>query len=351
MNLSFQKLFYIIATCICLFAILILAKGVLIPVAFGFLIAFILFPMARKFERWGTNEIVSASLCILVLFLVMGISIFLVSITINKMPQDLAEFKEKILNIFTYATLFVNKNIGFLPQLEKGELLEKMKNWLNDSAGGLLSQAFSSSANVIFSLFTSIIFAFLILMYRKGMVGALVRFYPPKHRFKAFRMFKSIQQVGQQYFFGMMVIVFILGLVNSIGLWIIGMENPFLFGFLAAILAIIPYVGTFIGAALPVLYALFYYDPIWMPISIALFFWLVQIIESNYLTPKIVGGNLKINAFTSILSILIGASVWGLAGMILFLPFAAMLKTVCEQYKSLKPIALLIGEENYQTKL
>jgi predicted PurR-regulated permease PerM len=124
-----------------------------------------------------------------------------------------------------------------------------------------------------------------------------------------------------------------------------------LFGFLAAVLAIVPYVGTFIGAALPVLYALFYYDPIWMPISIALFFWLVQIIESNYLTPKIVGGNLKINAFTSILSILIGASVWGLAGMILFLPFAAMIKTVCEQYKSLKPIALLIGEENYQTKL
>ena len=130
---------------------------------------------------------------------------------------------------------------------------------------------------------------------------------------------------------------------------IIGIDNHFLFGFLASALALIPYAGTFLGAAIPVLYSLISYDSIWMPITIAIYFWLVQIIESNYLTPKIVGGNLKINAFTSILSIIIGASVWGIAGMVLFLPLAAMLKTVCEEYIELKPFALLIGEQNYYT--
>jgi predicted PurR-regulated permease PerM len=163
-------------------------------------------------------------------------------------------------------------------------------------------------------------------------------------------MFKSVQQVGQKYLLGMMVVLVILGFVNSIGLWIIGIDNPFLFGFLAAVLAIIPYAGTLLGAAIPILYSFITFDSIWMPITIAIFFWLVQVIESNFLTPKIVGGNLKINALTSILSIIIGASVWGIAGMILFLPFAAMLKTVCEQYIELKPFALLIGEKNYNTK-
>jgi predicted PurR-regulated permease PerM len=136
----------------------------------------------------------------------------------------------------------------------------------------------------------------------------------------------------------------ILGLVNSFGLWIIGIDNPFLFGFLAAILALIPYAGTFLGASIPILYAFISYDSIWMPITIAIFFWFVQFIESNFLTPKIVGGNMKINALTSILSIIIGASVWGIAGMILFLPFAAMLKVICEEHEELKPIAILIGE-------
>ena len=350
MHLSFQKVFYVIATVVGLFAILFLAKAILIPIAFAFLIAFILYPVARKFEFWGANEIVSAILSILGLFLIVGAAIFLFSNQIIQLSENFTDFKVKILNVFADATLFINKNIEFLPQLDKGELLDKIKNWLNESAVSLLSQTFSSTANIIFGLLTSIIFTFLILIYRKGLVRALVSFYPQEHRDKALKMFKSVQQVGQQYLFGMIVIVLILGFVNSVGLWFIGIDNPFLFGFLAAVLALIPYAGTFLGSAIPVLYALISYDSIWMPITIAIFFWLVQLIESNYLTPKIVGGNLKINAFTSIISIIIGASIWGIAGMILFLPFAAMLKTVCEQYIELKPFALLIGEQNYNTK-
>lgn len=351
MHLSFQKTFYVIATLIGLFAILILAKAVLIPVAFAFLIAFILFPVARKFESWGANEIVSAFLSILCLILIIGGAIFLFSNQIINLSENLADFKVKILNIFAEVTLFINDNFQFLPQLEKGELLYKIKNWLSNSGGALLSQTFSSTATIVFGLLTSFIFTFLILIYRKGLVRALIHFYPDVHREKAHKMFKSVQQVGQQYLFGMLVILLILGFVNSIGLMIIGIDSPFLFGFLAAVLALIPYAGTFIGSAIPVLYALISYDSIWIPITIAVFFWIVQFIESNYLTPKIVGGNLKINAFTAIISIIIGASVWGIAGMILFLPFAAMLKTVCEQYIELKPFAMLIGEQNYKKDL
>jgi len=346
MHLSFQKVFYVIASVIGLFAILILAKAVLIPIAFAFLVAFILFPVARKLEHWGANEIVSASLSILGLFLIIGVGIFLLSDQIIRLSENLTDFKIKILNVFADTTIFINKSIEFLPHLGKGELFDNLKNWLNESSGTLISQTFSSTTNIIFGVVTSIIFTFLILIYRKGLVGAFVRFYPQEYRAKSFKMFKSIQHVGQQYLFGMTVIILILGFANSIGLWIIGIDNPFLFGFLAAILAIIPYAGTLLGSAIPILYSFISYDSIWMPISIAIFFWLVQLIESNFLTPKIVGGNLKINALTSIISILIGASVWGIAGMIIFLPFAAMLKVVCEEYEELKPIALLLGEHN-----
>jgi predicted PurR-regulated permease PerM len=350
MNLSFQKVFYVIATFIGLFAILILAKAVLIPIAFALLIAFILFPVVRKFESWGANEIVSASLSILGLALIIGGGVFLFSNQVILLSEDLNHFKIKILGVFADATLLINKNFGFLPHLEKGELLDKIKNWLSGSASSLLSQTFNNTASFVLGLLMSVIYTFLILIYRNGLVRALTSFYPQEHRERAFKMFKSVQQVGQKYLLGMMVVLVILGFVNSIGLWIIGIDNPFLFGFLAAVLAIIPYAGTLLGAAIPILYSFITFDSIWMPITIAIFFWLVQVIESNFLTPKIVGGNLKINALTSILSIIIGASVWGIAGMILFLPFAAMLKTVCEQYIELKPFALLIGEKNYNTK-
>jgi predicted PurR-regulated permease PerM len=79
-------------------------------------------------------------------------------------------------------------------------------------------------------------------------------------------------------------------------------------------------------------------------------FWAIQVVESNYLSPKIVGGTLKVNALAAIISIIVGAAVWGIAGMILFLPFTAMLKVVCHEYDELKPIALFIGEQNIKVK-
>ncbi len=347
MHLSFKKLFFTIASVFGIFAILILAKPILIPLAFAFLVAFILFPVCQKFEAWGASKIFAAFLSMFSLFLIIAGGLYLFSTQIIELSENLSQFKDKILEIFADLTLYINQNFSFVPQLERGELLEKLKDGLSKSMGALVGQTFSGTAAFFTGLITSIVFTFLVLIYRHGLVNALVQFFPENHQEKAHKMFKSVQQVGQQYLFGMFIIVLVLGFTNSIGLLIIGIDNPFLFGFLAAVLAIIPYAGTLIGAAIPVIYAFMSYDSIWMPISIILFFWVVQFVESNVLTPKIVGGNLKVNAFTSILSIIIGASVWGVAGMILFLPFAAMLKVVCQEFIELKPLALLIGEENY----
>lgn len=346
MQLSFQKVFYVIASLIGLFTVLILAKAILIPIAFALLIAFILVPVARKLESWGANKTLAALSALLGMLLILGGGIFLFSSQIIQLSDSLIDFKGKILGVFTEVTYFINRNVGFMPNLERGELLEELKGWLNDSAGTLLSQTFSSTASILFGLLTAIVFAFLLLIYRKGLVDALAQFFPVGERPKALQLFQALQQVGQQYFFGMMVIVLVLGVVNSLGLWIIGIDTPFLFGFLAAFLALIPYAGTIFGALIPILYALVSYDSLWMPFTIAIYFWLVQFVESNFLSPKIVGGKLKLNALTSILSIIVGGTVWGIAGMIVFLPFTAMLKVFCEAYEGLQPVAMLLGEHN-----
>ncbi len=350
MNISFQKVFFAIATAFALFAILIVAKPVLVPLAFSVIISFILFPIAKRFERWGANRIMASFLSILALFILIGGGIYLFSTQIIQLSENLTEFKDKIIGVFTDVTLFINKNISFAPQIEKGELLEKLKELVNDSIGPIVNQTFNGSVAFFSGALIAIVFTFLILLYRDGLVNAFTHFYPRENRDRALNMFKSVQQVGKKYLFGMFVIVLILGFVNSIGLWIIGIDSPFLFGFLAATLAIVPYAGTVTGAAIPVLYAFLTYDSVWMPLSIIIFFWVVQFIESNYLSPKIVGGNLQLNALATILSIFIGATVWGVAGMILFLPFTAMLRVICEEYQELKPIAMLINDFNGSNK-
>ena len=346
MNLSFQNFFFAIATTFGLFAIMVLAKSILIPICFALLISFILFPSARKLESLGINRILATALSIFGVFVLLSVGIYFFSAQIVSLSSEFSQFQEKILRIFADATVFINRNINFLPHMEKGELYDNIKNWAAESSGSLVKQTFNNTASFLTGLLSTIIFTFLILIYRGGLTNAFTAFFSENKRENAHKMFKSVQQVGQKYLVGMIMLMFILGLANSIGLWIIGIDNPFLFGYLAAILAIIPYVGTLVGAAIPIIYALVSYDALWMPLAVALLFWGVQIIESNFLSPKIVGGSLKINALAAILSIIIGASVWGVAGMILFLPLTAMLKVVCEEYEQLKPIALLIGDQN-----
>jgi predicted PurR-regulated permease PerM len=346
MNVSFKKLFYAIATTFLLFATLIFAKSILIPLSTALLFSFILLPSVKKLETWKVGQTFAAFLSIFAVILIIGGVTYFFSTQIIKVAQEFTHFQDKIISAFADVTLFMNNRLGFMENLEKGELFSRMKVWFTDSTKYLVSKTVSTTATFMAGLLATIVFTFLLLIYRNGLTKAFLTFSPENNRERVLKMFKSVQQVGKKYLFGMAILTAIIGLANSIGLLIIGIENPFLFGFLAAALAIIPYIGTTMGAVIPLIYTFISYDSIWMAVAVAILFWGVQLVTDNFLTPRIVGSSLKINALTAILSLFIGAAVWGLAGMVLFLPFAAMLKVVCDEFKELKPIALIIGEKN-----
>lgn len=346
MNLSFQKLFYAIATVIALFAILILAKTILIPLSVALLISFILFPLAKRFETWKINRTFAAFLSIFSVVLIIVGVIYFFSTQIINLSQEFTDFKDKIINAFADVTVYINDNVSFVENLERDELFNQMKEWLTASTGFLISKTVNSTATFMAGLMATMVFIFLFLIYRDGLTQAFLAFSTKDNRNRVFKMYKSVQQVGQKYLFGMLFLTLIIGLANSVGLMIIGIDNPFLFGFLGAALAIIPYIGTVMGAVIPVIYTFVSYDSLLKALAVAVLFWFIQLVSDNFLTPKIVGGSLKINALTAILSLFIGAAVWGLAGMILFLPFAAMLRVICEEYDELKPVALIMGEQN-----
>ena len=103
--------------------------------------------------------------------------------------------------------------------------------------------------------------------------------------------------------------------------------------------------GCFVSV-FPVCFAFLFPASLLETFAVIGLFWSLPLIETNFLRSIIVGSSLKVNAMAAILSLIIGASVWGVAGMILFLPFASMLKVICNEFDELKPIALLIGDQN-----
>ena len=346
MSLSFQKLFFAIATMIAIFAVLILAKPILVPLSFALLISFILYPLAKKMEIWGINRMFAAFFSMLIMALIIGGGIFFFLTQITNLPNELSDFQDKIMGLLKDIILYINSHVNLETDLKQDYIIEQLTEWFKNVAFPVAENTFYTTTNFLAGLLATIVYTFLFLIYRTGLTQAFIKFSPIDKRGVAFNMFKKVQKVGQKYLSGMIVLIIILGLANSIGLWIIGVDSPFLFGFLAAAMSIIPYVGTTLGASIPVLYAFMSHDSLWVPFAVAVLFWVIQLIESNFLSPKVVGSSLQINALAAILSLLIGASVWGIAGMILFLPFVAMLKVICEEYEQLKPVALLIGDQN-----
>jgi predicted PurR-regulated permease PerM len=340
-------MFFAIATVFLLFAILIFAKRIFIPLGMALLISLILYPLTKRFEMWGVNRMVAAFMSILIAFLIMGGGIFFFFTQIVNLPRELSEFQNKIMSLFSDVLMYINNHTNFNTDLEVETVLNQAKEWLKTSALPLVESTFYSTTSFLTGMVATIIYTYLILIYRIGLTQAFVKFSPEKDRPKVLELLKRVQLVGQKYLSGMFLLIIILGLANSIGLWIIGIDSPFLFGFMAAVMSIIPYVGTTLGASIPVLYAFMSHDSLWVPFAVAVLFWFIQLIESNFLSPKVVGSSLELNALAAILSLIIGASVWGIAGMILFLPYMAMLKVFCVEYDSLKPIALLIGSQIY----
>jgi predicted PurR-regulated permease PerM len=162
---------------------------------------------------------------------------------------------------------------------------------------------------------------------------------------------REISKVTGKYLGGILLVVLILAVLNSIGLLIIGVPNAILFGSLAALLNLIPYFGTLLGGLIPILYVFFAVsDPFGMVVKIIILFAIVQFTENNLLTPNIVGNNIKLNPFAIIIGLLIANLIWGIAGMLIVVPVMAILKIIMRNVDGLKPYAYLLsdrGTEKY----
>ncbi len=74
----------------------------------------------------------------------------------------------------------------------------------------------------------------------------------------------------------------------------------------------------------------------------------VQFLEGNFITPKITGSRISINALAAILALLVGGKIWGIAGMILAVPAVGILKIILSYSDELKPLVILLGDEKHK---
>lgn len=192
------------------------------------------------------------------------------------------------------------------------------------------------------------IYMFFFIYYRKFFQTFIFKVFSKENDFKIKILINKLYRVQQDYLIGLSTVMLIVGILNSISLLALGIENPFFYGFLAAILLLIPYIGIFIGSLIPAIIALITKDSYIYAILVIACFSFIQFLEGNFITPKVTGSKLNINSLVAIVSIIAFSMLWGISGMIIALPIVASLKIIFDAIPSLHPYGFLLSEPQEQ---
>lgn len=323
--------------------VLVIGKSVLVPLTFGALFAFMVKPLCTRYERrikWRSLAILLAMFTALVPLT--GIVYFFSKQCMN-VVTDMPSIKEKLNTGISKVYLFAKNTMGFSRAETDQFFSEKVPSMVSSSS--FFGDGVSTSTSFITGLLLTFIYVFLFLLYRSAFKNFMIMQTHQNKREDTQDLLDKIQKVIQGYLQGLVMVIAIMGILNSVGLLVIGIEHPFFWGFLAAMLAIIPYIGTFIGGLLPFLYAVATANESWQPMAVVILFVVVQVLEGNLITPKVVGSSVSINPLAAIIALLIGAQIWGIAGMILSLPGIAIFNEFLKQSDAWRPVSLLISDE------
>lgn len=328
-------------------AILVIAKGFLYPIAIAVLFAYLIFPIASFLERKGLPRILSILISLIFAISVLVLAVLIFYGRLRMLVEGLTGIQNKLVE----KALFIRELLNNTFKIES----ESSHDWLLNSIIGFFESG-SSNFGSIFSATTGTIirvsllpvFAFFMLLYRDKVRQFFLMVARDKHKEKAVRILDQVSHITQHYMGGVVIVVLILVVVNIIGLKLIGIEYAVALGLIAAVCNIIPYFGTILGFSFPFIFSLLYYDTFQQPMSVAFMFIIVQFTENNILTPTIVGANVRLNPIVIIFSLIAGAMVWGIPGMLVVIPFMAILKVIFENVKSLKPYAFLLGTKGVE---
>lgn len=325
-------------------AIMWIGKPVIIPLAAGLLLSFILLPVVNFLERKSFPKFLAILTTILVLLSVVGAVIFLYSNQIIKIIDQLGSFQNQLIDTVNSVVEALNKNLDLKEELKTPEVMNKAKEVVENNK--FLPQVLSGILTSLGNILLFIVFTILFLNYRTGLLKAVKKFGRDQEtRDSIGHAIVEASKVGRNYVLGYLLLIIILTIINTTGLLIIGVEYPLFFGFLPALFSIIPYIGSLMGASIVLLFTIINYDSLLYPVSVAGLFWVSQMLESNFLNPKIIGENLKLSVLFVIITLMTGQLIWGIAGLILSVPMMAIFKVFCEHFEHLKPVSSLIGTE------
>lgn len=332
-----------------IFYIVIIGKFILVPLIFAALLSIMVQPISNKLELFIKRKVPVIFLTFLaVLIPLTGIVMFF-SYQLGDVIHNMPAITERLKDSSDALFLWMESNFG-VTKAESWSWLKSNFSKILDTPLQFFKGGLTSGTAFLINFLMVLIFMFFFLLYRGGIKNFLLLQFKDDNREKGREILLQIQNVVRHYLYGLLTVIVILAILNSIGLWLIGVDYAVFWASLAAFLSIIPYIGTTIGGLLPFMYAFATADNWWQPLAVVALYFSVQQVEGNLITPYVVGSNVKINPLIAIISLLIGGVVWGIAGIVLAIPIAAIVKLVFDNIDELKPVGAIMSNDLHKNE-
>lgn len=348
---------------------LIKAKSFLAPLAVAILLAMVVLPVARWFERRGLGRGLAGFLSVMLILsffvLIGGVVTYQVKSFSEQWPQTKQRLEPKIDQLERYVeekTGFNFEGKGLVEQMQSGAIGSNMQHGQtgsNTQQGGsshsgssLLSVAGSflmKSVSFLGTFLLTFIYIFFFLLYRNKFRKSIVKMVPDDKKSNTDHIIVKSAEVSQNYLFGKLILIVILAVFYSVGLSVSGVEHAILISILAAVLTLLPYIGNIIGYTLALAMALFGGAGATGVIGVSVTFAVAQFVESYILEPFIVGDKVDLNPVFTIIIVVLGGAIWGVIGMLIAIPALGIAKVIFDNIPALNPLGYLLGVEDLDT--
>jgi predicted PurR-regulated permease PerM len=348
-KLPFPVRFASVLLCVVLIGGLMMkAQDILIPLVFATLGAFLLLPMVSWLERRKVPKSLAILLCVLLLIGVMGSFVYFLSMQLVSFSEMFPVIEKQLQQNMAQLQGWIAQKYHINGTQQMGYLNKASGSILNTLSGfvQMLLVLFSGAA---FSVVFVFIYIYFILYYRRTLALFIMRAFAEEHHTKVGEIISESRGVIYSYIFGLLIEMTVVATVNCIALSLFHVQYFMLIGLVAAVLNVIPYIGFFVSIGIAFIITVSN-STVGHAIEAAVIMWVIHLVDANILMPRIVGARVKMNALITIVAVLVGNLVWGVAGMFLFIPLVAIAKIIFERIDGLKAWAILIGDSEKPEK-
>lgn len=306
-----------------LFSILI---KILMPFIIGFIGAYILYPLVEKIASLKISYKASAVIIVLIFIIVfIFIGVLIIPHAIEQMNKLIENIPNYVENISKFLNTLAQK-LNYLPDNLR-PTSENVNNYLTKALTKFTSNIESLIENSTFYLLTilitPILIVYFLLDFKKIMsfIKSLLIKYDKEN---LYQLLSEINQTMRSYFNGVLAVMIVLSLLATLGFKIIGIQFPLLWGIVIGITNIIPYIGPYLGGIIVVGFTMT--TSINKTISVLIVIIILQLIESNFITPNVHSKTTNTSPILVLLFISLFGKFFGIFGMIIAVPILSILQ-------------------------